>query len=323
MARGDEVLIVDGHATDREGMKRLFEADGYVVASVADTRAARELLAAKFYPVVVFDTEIEPDGVIEMIEFVQDRSPETGILVLTSQRPFDVAVQAFRRGVVDVVLKRPDQVAYLRERLAAAADRYRVEAQGGGSDLVREARDVLEQALHRLMEMARKVPATASVLTEIADVTTTVLLVDEDPAIAKNAAEALGQGFDLVPVSSGGAALDLATSQKRYDVVAVRDTLIDLPGAMVARTLQQHNPDVGALVYEGPGVGGRLVVYQDGKVSETLAFGRFDDLVEQLRGLADTAQATRRERRFLQAFRSQESAFLRRYAELKKKIDRF
>jgi len=94
MARGDEVLIVDGHATDREGMKRLFEADGYVVASVADTRAARELLAAKFYPVVVFDTEIEPDGVIEMIEFVQDRSPETGILVLTSQRPFDVAVQA-------------------------------------------------------------------------------------------------------------------------------------------------------------------------------------------------------------------------------------
>ena len=178
MARGDEVLIVDGNETDREGLKRLFEGDGYIVASVSDTRAARELLAAKVFPVVVLDTEIEPDTVIDVIDFVQDRSPQTGIVVLTNRRPFDVAVQAFRRGVVDVVLKKPDQVPYLRERLAAAADRYRVEAQGGGSELVREARDLLEKALHRLMEMARKVPATASVLTEIADVTTTVLLVD-------------------------------------------------------------------------------------------------------------------------------------------------
>jgi len=323
MARGDEVLIVDGNTTDREGMKRLFEADGYVVASVPETKAARELIGAKFYPVVVLDTEIEPDTVIEMIDFVEERSPHTGVLVLTNRRPFDVAVQAFRRGVVDVVLKKPDQVPYLRERLAAAADRYRVDAQGGGSEIVREARDVLEQALYRLMEMARKVPATASVLTEIADVTTTVLLVDQDPALAKNVAEAMQHGFDILPVSSGGSALDQAASQKRYDVVAVKDALVDLPGTMVVRTLQQQNPDVGAVVYEGPGVGGRLDVYEQGKMRESLPFGRFSDLVDLLRVLADGAQATRRERRFLQVFRGQESAFLRRYAELKKKIDRF
>lgn len=323
MARGDEVLIVDGHPTDRDGMKKLFEADGYVVATVADTRAARELLGAKFYPVVVLDTEIEPDPIVEMIELVRDQSPKTGVLVLSNRRPFDVAVAAFRRGVVDVVLKKPDQVPYLRERLAAAADRYRVESEGGRSELVREAREVLEEALHRLMAMARKVPATASVLTEIADVTTTVLLVDDDPATAAAVSAALPHGFDIVPVGSGGSGLDQATGQKRYDVVAAKDALPDLPGAMVIKSLQQHNPDVPAVVYEGPGVGGRLDVYEQGRMQESLPFARSEDLVELLRSLADSAQTTRRERRFLQAFRGQESAFLRRYAELKKKIDRF
>lgn len=321
--RGDEVLIVDGHTTDREGMKKLFEAEGYVVASVDNTRAARDLLSAKFYPVVVLDTEVEPDSVLEMIRLVRDESPKTGVIVLSNRRPFEVAVEAFRRGVVDVILKKPDQIPYLRDRLAAAADRYRVEAQGGGSDLVREARDVLEEALRRLMEMARKVPATASVLTEIADVTTTVLLVDDDPALAGALGDALKHGFDLVPVGSGGAGLDLATTQKRYDVVAAKDNLPDLPGSMVVKSLQQHNPDVPAVVYEGPGVGGRLDVWEQGRLQESLPYARLDDLAELVRALGDSAQATRRERRFLQAFRGQESAFLRRYAELKKKIDRF
>lgn len=323
MAHGDEVLVVDGHASDREGMRRLFEGDGYVVATVADTRAARDVLAAKFYPVVVLDTDIEPDPVIDVVRLVRERSPHTSILVLSNRKPFDVAVEAFRLGVVDVMQKRPDQVPYLRDRVAAAADRYRVEAQGGGSDLVREARDVLDEALRRLMELARKVPATASVLTEIADVTTTVLLVDEDEAMGKALGEALPRGFDIFTVSSGGAALDLATSRKRYDVVAAKEGLGDLPGKLVVRTLQQHNPDVGAAVYEGPGVGGKLDVYDRGKVQETLPFGRLEDLTELLQSLAESAHETRRERRFLQAFRSQEAAFLRRFAELKKKIDRF
>jgi len=321
--RGDEVLIVDGHATDREGMKRLFEADGYVVASVENTRAARELFTAKFYPVVVLDTEIEPDSVLDMIRLVRDQSPNTGVLVLSNRRPFEVAVEAFRLGVVDVVLKKPDQVPYLRERLAAAADRYRVDSQGGGSEIVREAREVLEEALRRLMEMARKVPATASVLTEIADVTTTVLLVDDDPALAGALGDVLKGGFDIVPVGSGGAGLDAATTRKRFDVVVAKDALPDLPGSMVVKSLQQHNPDVPAIVYESPGVGGRLDVWEQGKRQESLPYARLDDLVELIRTLADSAHATRRERRFLQAFRSQESAFLRRYAELKKKIDRF
>jgi DNA-binding NtrC family response regulator len=321
--RGDEVLIVDGHATDREGMKKLFEADGYVVAGVENSRAARELLASKFYPVLVLDTEIEPDSVLEMIDWVRDTSPKTGVLVLSNRRPFEVAVEAFRRGVVDVILKKPDQGPYLRERLAAASDRYRVEAQGGGSDLVREAREVLEEALRRLTEMARKVPATASVLTEIADVTTTIMLVDDDPALAPALTDTLKHGFDIVPVGSGGAGLDQATTQKRYDVVAAKDALPDLPGSMVVKSLQKHNPDVPAVVYEGPGVGGRLDVYEQGKRQESHPFGRLEDLAELVRVLAASAQETRRERRFLQAFRSQESAFLRRYAELKKKIDRF
>ncbi len=314
--RGDEVLIVDGHGTDREGMKRLFEADGYVVATVENTREARELFTAKFYPVVVLDTEIEPDSVLDMIRLVRDQSPNTGVLVLTNRRPFEVAVEAFRLGVVDVVLKKPDQVPYLRERLAAAADRYRVDSQGGGSEIVREAREVLEEALRRLT-------ATAAVLTAIADVTTTVLLVDDDPALAGAVGDVLKAGFDIVPVGSGGAGLDAATTRKRFDVVVAKDALPDLPGSMVVKSLQQHNPDVPAIVYESPGVGGRLDVWEQGKRQESLPYARLDDLVELIRTLADSAHATRRERRFLQAFRSQESAFLRRYVELKKKIDRF
>ena len=42
MATGDEILIVDASERDREGMRRLFDEDGYICTALASTKEARE-----------------------------------------------------------------------------------------------------------------------------------------------------------------------------------------------------------------------------------------------------------------------------------------
>ncbi|MBI2896491.1 MAG: response regulator [Deltaproteobacteria bacterium] len=322
MGRGDELLVIDGSATDRDGLKKLFAEDGFIVSAVADTRSARELIIAKFFPVVLVDADVEPDSTLDIVRIVRERSAQSTVIVLTNRKVFDLAVEAFRLGVADVIHKRPDQVPYLRERALAAADRYRLTSPDGGGALIREVQGVLGEALERLMSLARQVPATASVLAEADELSSTVLLIDDDIRFIELAARAAGlRGLEVIGSTSGGAGLDQATTT-RFDIVAAKGPLPDLPGAMVVRSLQSVNRDVAALVYEGPGSGGHIDVFEGGRARDTTPFRKLDDLVESLVTASDQAQATRRERRFLQAFRSQEATFLKRYAELKRRIDK-
>src|SRR3990172_12334617 len=125
MAAGDEILIVDGSDTDREGLRTLFANGGYHVSAVADSRSARELLDQKFFHAVLVDLDVEPDGGGAVARYAREKSPQTGILVLSNRRSFDGALEAFRAGALDFIIKRPDAIAHVKQQVDRAADRIR------------------------------------------------------------------------------------------------------------------------------------------------------------------------------------------------------
>src|SRR5262245_60565605 len=155
MAQGEELLIAEGSSRDRDGLRKLFEAESYVVTAVETPEQARDLLQRKFFPIALIDLDFggTNEG-LSLASYVEQHSKPTKIVMITGRRSFEAAVRALRVGVVDVVNKRPDQIDYLRDSVKLALDLYH----GSSKDsmLLRETRLVLDDAMRILLGLGRK-----------------------------------------------------------------------------------------------------------------------------------------------------------------------
>jgi DNA-binding NtrC family response regulator len=248
--------------------------------------------------------------------------------MMSARKVFETAVAAFRAGAVDVIVKSPDQVPYLQQRVAlAAGDKRRV------SDTSHLLESVI--ALHEsLMETLLHAHRRASELEEQLqgadaappDENTLVLVVDEDGWLHSQ----LGMmvqikgGYRLESAANGGEALDLAGRQ-RFHIALVRDSLPDLPGSMVVRTIKDLSPDTIVLLYVAPteAQAGSVQVCEGSKVIPFLPqFSDPGQILERLDELRDAFRAKARERRYLATFRQQHFDLLKRYAELRQRLRR-
>jgi hypothetical protein len=103
----------------------------------------------------------------------------------------------------------------------------------------------------------------------------------------------------------------------------VAEDVTDLPAMTVARTIRNQHPDTVVLTFLGPSDNGKVdLVETNGKRTILSPFTEAKLLIQRLDDLADAWRAKAKERRYTQAFRERHYDFLRRYVELKTKIDR-
>jgi DNA-binding NtrC family response regulator len=147
------------------------------------------------------------------------------------------------------------------------------------------------------------------------------LVIDEDHKFLQELAGLLvDKPWEVSVELTGGSGLDRA-STFQFQIVAVRDQLMDLPGQMVIKSAQDQNSKTLGIVYSARGEG-RLERYEGGRVTQVeQPLKGAPHLVATLESMVNELLALRRERRYLQAFRTDHPDFLKRYAELKARID--
>lgn len=316
---GEELLIADMADRDREGLRQLFEAEGYVCTAVNDVAAARDIIRRKFFPVVLIDLDFGgTGGGIELVQYVQQHSSPTRIVMLAGRRSFETAVEALRAGVVDVVTKRPDQVQHLLRAVQRAIDRYR--AGDKDSDLLREVRGVLDEAFKIMLGLSRKVHSVGGSSGASLTMKPTILIIDEDQAFLQQVAGLLqDKPWEVAVEMSGGSGLDKASTFS-FQIIAVRAQLMDLPGHMLIKSAQVQKTATLGLLYDA--VAGRVERYEGGHITHSQdGFDGPQHLVRELDKIVGELGAMREERRHLQALRTEHGNFLKRYAELKSRID--
>ncbi|MGD8863100.1 MAG: response regulator [Myxococcales bacterium] len=314
---GEELLIADSADRDREGLRQLFERAGYVCTACGDEATAQDLVQRKFFPAAVIDLDFGgPGRGLDFARRVQKVSEPTRIVLLCGRRSFEDAVDAHRLGVVDIVTKRPDQIQHLQAAVRRAVDRYT--AGGKDSTLMREVADVLEESFKIMLSMARKVYGSSGSQASLA-MKPAILLIDEDQAFLKEMAGKLAdKPWEVSIELSGGSGLDRASTFS-FQIVAVRDQLMDLPGPMVLKSAQEQQPQMLGLVYSFST--GQAERYQQGRPTKSMPCDSADGLVAALGSLVQELSAMREERRYMQAFRSEHGSFVKRFAELKVRID--
>jgi len=324
---GVEVLVLDGDPGVHAGIAQLLSEAQLHVTCVSDAERAQALVERQFFSVALVDIDTPTPGAgIDTIRLIKKRSPTSMVIALTPRRSYDDAVDAVRAGAIDLILKAPDSVAYLKDRVIDAAGRSvgRREV----DSVLDDVRGVHEEFLQRFMEAERRAIDLAD---RVAGRDTTqlprldelrVLVVDEADDFVTAMIEAAPAGFAFVHATSGGEGLDRISSGG-FHYAMLSEALTDLPARTLARTIRNQHPEAVVLTFLGPGAGGRVeLVEAHGSRPLLQPFHDPQQLLDRLDELAEAWRIKARERRYAQAFREKHYDFLRRYVELKTKIER-
>ncbi|MBN1652148.1 MAG: response regulator [Deltaproteobacteria bacterium] len=321
MPKGAELLIADSVDRDRNGLRKLFEKDGYVCSTAKSMEEARNVIQQKFFPAAVVDLDFcSLNGGLDLVRFIREKSRPTKVVLLTGRRTFEAAVESLRLGVVDIVNKQPDQVSRLNRSVKNSIDIY----QAGDKDslLLREVQTVIDAAIKIMMSMSRRIYEDESSSSGSGQaMKPTILIVDENQSFLQEIANlVLNKEWEVSIEMSGGAGLDKATTFS-FQILAVCDQLTDLPGQTLIKSIQAQQPKLIGLLYSKAETG-FIDRYEAGKsVASDKPFSGASHLVEKLSLVTDELATIQQERRYLRAFRNEHGDFLKRYAELKIRID--
>ena len=323
---GSEVLVLDNDKRVHSGIEQLLAPAQMHVTCVSDAPSALELVGKRFFSVALIDidTLVPRDG-IETIRQIKTASPTTMVIALTPRRSYDDAVDAVRAGAVDLVLKAPESVAYLKERVIEAAGRSvgRREI----DSMLNEVRKVHDEFLEKFMAAERMATDAAdrqagrdqSRMIGMDEMT--VLVVDDTDTFVNAISKAKPKGFAFQHAPSGGEALARMGGELHYAMINAE--LSDLPARTIAKSIRSASPDTVVLIFSGPAPEGHVnLVEQAGTRSILKPFTEVPQLIARLDDLAEAWRAKARERRYTQLFREKHFDFLRRYVDLKAKIER-
>lgn len=324
---GVEVLVVDADPRVHGGLAQLLSEAQLHVTCVTSAEDALARVERQFFSVALVDIDTpDPRGGIETIRAIKARSPTTMVIALTPRRSYEDAVDAVRAGAIDLILKAPDSVAYLKDRVLDAAGRSvgRREVDTVLEDIRRVHDEFLQRfmdAERRAVDLADKAAGRDSAKRVLID-ELRVLVVDEVDDFVSAISEAAPAGFAFVHATSGGEGLDrISSGQFHYAMIA--EDVTDLPATTLARTIRNQHPDTVVLTFLGPAQNGKVeLVELAGTRTLVQPFAETQQLVDRLDELAEAWRAKARERRYTQAFRERHYDFLRRYVEIKTKIER-
>ena len=329
-ADGQEVLVVDGDDKVQRGLAQLLSENGLVPTVVSDAVRARELAREKYFAVALIDLDTpQTNAGLELTRWFKQNAPTTTTIVMCSRKVFESSVEAFRAGAADVIVKSPDQVLYLKSRTVDAAQG--VQKSLSDDKLIQEVLGVHEDFLRRLMETSRKTAELEEQLgggshPSAGDEECALLVVEDDGWLAKQLESALQVrgGYALVTTATGGEALDRA-SGRAFQIALVRDALPDLTGSMVVSTLKAQSPDTLTILYSRPNgtTPGKAEVLEGSKAIPLVPeFSDGKQMVERIDELREAFRRKSRERRYLASFRQENYELLKRYADLKQRLQR-
>lgn len=324
---GAEILIVDQDRDVQDGLQRLLGEAKLNVTCVDTPEQALEQIEQRFFSAVLIDLDTPmPSAGLATIALVKDASPTSMIVLLTPRKSFDDGIAAIRAGAIDIVFKHPNSVPYLKDRILAAANRS-VDTRVVNALLI-EVKSVHDEFFDKLMDAERRVidlqdrvagrdPNRSAGISEIR-----LLIINSDPTLCEQLQRGSKPGYSFHEALSGGQALDLCSSGN-YHYALVGESLFDLPSAMVIRSIKTQCPNTVVLAFTGPGPGGAIELVETAKRSSLVpAFTAPAQLLERLDDLAEAFRAKARESRYTQTFRERHYNFLRRFVNLKMKIER-
>ena len=130
------ILVVDDEPVARQSLTDILRLEGYAVNSVPNGQAAVEHVRTHPVELMIVDLRMPGMDGLEVVQVVNQVSPETEVILLTAFGSTETAVQALRLRIHDYLLKPapPSQVVNSVKKGLARRD-ARMKARGGSASM--------------------------------------------------------------------------------------------------------------------------------------------------------------------------------------------
>jgi len=130
------ILVVDDEPVARQSLSDILRLEGYAVNSVPNGQAAVEYVRTHPVELMIVDLRMPGMDGLEVVQVVNQVSPETEVILLTAFGSTESAVQALRLRIHDYLLKPapPSQVVNSVKKGLARRD-ARMKARGGNATM--------------------------------------------------------------------------------------------------------------------------------------------------------------------------------------------
>jgi DNA-binding response OmpR family regulator len=181
------ILVVDDEPAARLSLAELLSLEGYEVAAAASGEQAIEFLDEGPFDLAILDLKMPGMDGLEVVEGLQEQSPDTVIIMLTAHGTLETAVQAMRKGAHDYLLK-PANVNEIMASVKAGLDKRRRELR---------RRELLSLMQTTLSAITDETPLPTSELPVVTDRFLQVrgVIIDQQ----KHLATLHGEPLDLTP----------------------------------------------------------------------------------------------------------------------------
>jgi DNA-binding response OmpR family regulator len=123
------ILIVDDEPVARQSLSDILKLEGYVVTAAPNGQAAVEYVRTHTVDLMIVDLKMPGMDGLEVVQVVNQVSPETEVILLTAYGSTETAIQALRLRIHDYLLKpaSPAQIlASVKKGLSRRSARSRV-----------------------------------------------------------------------------------------------------------------------------------------------------------------------------------------------------
>jgi DNA-binding response OmpR family regulator len=132
------ILVVDDEPVARQSLTDILKLEGYNVTSVPNGQAAVEYVRTHPIDLMIVDLRMPGMDGLEVVQVVNQISPETEVILLTAFGSTETAIQALRLRIHDYLLKpaSPAQIlASVKKGLARHSSRSRASSTAINSDV--------------------------------------------------------------------------------------------------------------------------------------------------------------------------------------------
>ncbi|MCJ7433461.1 MAG: response regulator transcription factor [Anaerolineales bacterium] len=153
------ILIVDDEPVARQSLTDILKLEGYSVMSLPNGQAAVEHVRTHPVDLMIVDMRMPGMSGLEVVQVVNQVSPETEVILLTAYGSTDTAIQALRLRIHDYLLKpaSPAQVIQsVKKGLARRSAKLRIKS--GSVDTI-ETDDAIQEFMFKdgtIVDLSRR-----------------------------------------------------------------------------------------------------------------------------------------------------------------------
>jgi two-component system, NtrC family, response regulator PilR len=182
----DKILIIDDEKSIIDLLSVVFKKDGYSVTSALSASKAMSLIDSQEFSLILSDIKLPQMSGMDILKYVKQNKPDIPVVMITAYGTIKQAVEAFKLGAVDYVVK-PFDIDELKLVVAQGLEKSRLKQEN--VFLKRELKD--KYGFSNMIGKSKKMRDIYSLIEKIADTDSTVLISGESGTGKEVAARAM------------------------------------------------------------------------------------------------------------------------------------